>query len=142
MNLNVMLLTDTAKVPTYAIEGSACFDIYADSDGAVSRNAPLIVSTGLAFEIPEGYCVEIYSRSGQGFNNDVRLSNCVGQIDAGYLGEIKVKLAIDNGGIYRVEKGDRIAQGKLVPVLTAEFTVVEGLKQTARGSGGFGSTGA
>ena len=142
MNLNVMLLTDTAKVPTYAIEGSACFDIYADSDGAVSRNAPLIVSTGLALEIPAGWCVEIYSRSGQGFNNDVRLSNCVGQIDAGYLGEIKVKLAIDNGGIYRVEKGDRIAQGKLVPVLTAEFTVVDSLKQTARGSGGFGSTGA
>lgn len=142
MNLNVMLLTDTAKVPTYAIEGSACFDIYADSEGAVSRNAPLIVSTGLAFEIPEGYCVKIYSRSGHGFHNDVRLSNCTGILDSGYLGEVQVKLAIDNGGMYRVSKGDRIAQGELQPVIKAEFTVVESLKQTARGSGGFGSTGA
>ena len=142
MNLNVMLLTDTAKVPAYAIEGSACFDIYADSDGAVSRNAPLIVSTGLAFEIPEGYCVKIYSRSGHGFNHDVRLSNCTGILDSGYLGEVKVKLAIDNGGMYRVAKGDRVAQGELQPVIQAEFTVVESLKQTARGSGGFGSTGA
>ncbi|QHJ79336.1 MAG: hypothetical protein [Bacteriophage sp.] len=86
--------------------------------------------------------MKIYSRSGHGFNHDVRLSNCTGILDSGYLGEVKVKLAIDNGGMYRVAKGDRIAQGELQPVIHAEFTVVDSLKQTARGSGGFGSTGA
>lgn len=142
MEINVKVLRDNAILPTYATDGSACFDIYSTEIGRVFPNHHSVFRTGLAFEIPEGYCLKIYSRSGQGFAHDIRLANCVGIIDSDYRGELMVKLASDsNHAHYEVKPGDRIAQGELVPVIKAQFKIAEDLTKTARGESGFGSTG-
>ena len=99
-------------------------------------------STGLAFEIPDGYQIMIFSRSGHGFNHDSRLSNCVGIIDQDYKGEVKVRLSVDYPTKDLIIKhGDRIAQAQLVPVTKAAFHEVSELSDSERGTGGFGSTG-
>ena len=97
-----------------------------------------------------GWAMLIFSRSGQGFNHSVRLANCVGVIDAGFRGEVMVKLtsdalesdpAITDKPPYFVQPGDRIAQAMLVPVHRVAFEVVEELGESERGAGGLGSTG-
>lgn len=104
-----------------------------------------MIDTGLAFEIPEGHVMLIFSRSGHGFKNNIRLGNCVGVIDADYRGPVKVKLAADDMGDWYtglcIEYGDRIAQGMVIPFPSVEFVVSDELSATERGKGGFGSTG-
>lgn len=80
MKLKVKRLTPNATIPTYATDGSACFDIYSTGTAEVSHSQ--VFSTGLTFEIPKGYVMLVFSRSGHGFNKDVRLANCVGVIDS------------------------------------------------------------
>lgn len=142
LRIKVKKLVAEATIPQYATAGAACFDLHSLTEGTASKEAPLICDTGLAFEIPEGHVMLIYSRSGHGFKNDTRLSNCVGVIDADYRGEVKVKLAKDSlGGVLNVTKGDRIAQAMVVPVDKVTFEEVDELGSTERGQGGFGSTG-
>lgn len=136
MQVNVKRLDPAATLPTYATEGSACFDIAALEGGTV----PAVFSTGLAFEVPEGHVMLVFSRSGHGFKHDVRLANCVGVIDSDYRGELKVKLAAD-GAPMQVAPGDRIAQAMVMPVSRCTLVEVNELDETARGQGGFGSTG-
>ena len=148
VDLNIKLLTETARIPTYAREGDACFDIYADIQESVRvmPQHPVTINTGLSFEVPEGWVMKIYSRSGHGFNSDVRLANCVGIIDSGYRGELKVKLTMDDSFRHKdpfiVNPGDRIAQGMLDLVYKVNFVPVDDLSKTDRGEGGFGSSGA
>lgn len=143
IKLRVKRLTSDAIIPQYATPGAACFDLHSLTEGVASKESPLVCDTGLAFEIPEGHVMLIYSRSGHGFKSDTRLSNCVGVIDADYRGEVKVKLAKDSlGGITQVGKGDRIAQAMVIPVDKVTFEEVDELGSTERGAGGFGSTGA
>ena len=138
LTLKVKRLTDTAKLPTYAHDGDACFDLYADEiDYKYSTS---IVSTGLAVDIPEGYALMIYSRSGHGFNHDTRLANCVGVVDSSFKGEIKVKLSCDGAMTYKPRRGDRIAQAMLIPVPVVTFEEVDSLSESDRGVGGFGSS--
>lgn len=143
MNIKIKCLTETATIPTYATDGSGCFDIYSDNlhDSYVFN--PAVFSTGIAVEIPEGHVMLIFSRSGHGFNNNVRLSNSVGVIDADYRGEVKVKLACDDmdSGM-EIKHGERIAQALVMPVQKVTFIEVDELSSTERGVGGFGSTGA
>lgn len=152
MNVRVRKLYPLAQLPTYATDGSGCFDIYAMAvDGGFNRggNAVLVAPerpvncrTGLAFEVPEGHVMLVFSRSGHGFKHGVRLTNCVGVIDSDYRGELAVMLSADeNLGLY-VKPGDRIAQALIVPIPRVEFEEVDELSSTARGVGGFGSTGA
>ena len=140
VKLNVKRLTDTAKIPTYAHEGDACFDIYSDGLKSISGSTQ-VHETGLKFEIPKGYAMMIYSRSGMGFKDNTRLANCVGVIDSTYVGEVKVKLTCDASEppIYRI--GDRIAQAMIIPIPDVEIVEVDEIGETARGDGGFGSTG-
>lgn len=151
MKLAVKPLTDTAALPTYATPGAACFDIAADlgtdprpEDYKTDPKGAntMVVGTGLAFCIPEGWAMLLFSRSGHGFKQNQRLANCVGVIDSDYRGEVKVKLARDDQGEIKVTHGERIAQAMLVPVERVEFYTVSSLDETERGSGGFGSTGA
>lgn len=141
--MKIKKLSEDAQVPTYATSGSACFDIrsidegYVDDIGHVSE----IFRTGLAFEIPKGHVMLVFSRSGHGFKNDVRLANAVGVIDEDYRGELMVKLTADPNGLLAVQKGDRIAQAMVLPVEQVYFEVVEELSETKRSTGGFGSTG-
>jgi dUTP pyrophosphatase len=146
MNIKIKKLHERAMIPTFATKGSACFDLYAMVEDSkkvsIYKHSPAIIRTGLSFEIPKGHAMMIYSRSGHGFNNDVRLSNCVGVIDSDYRGEVKVKLAADGGG-FGVSHGDRIAQAMIIPVPAIEgFFVSNELSETERGDGGFGSTGS
>ena len=141
LTLKVKRITDTAKLPTYAHEDDACFDLYADSVTSSHGGTVFTCSTGLAVDIPRGYALMVYSRSGHGFKNDMRLSNSVGVIDQGYHGEIAVKLTCDRKITYQPEPGDRIAQAMLIPVPVVTFEEVDSLSESDRGTGGFGSSG-
>lgn len=146
MQVKIKKLSPDAIKPNYATDGSACFDLYADlrADGLESTSDcdNTIIRTGIAFEIPYGWQMMVFSRSGQGFRDNIRLANCVGIIDSDYRGEVKVKLTCDDEyGYINVTHGDRIAQAQLVPVQRVEFIEADDLSDTARGSGGFGSTG-
>lgn len=148
MQVNVKRLNPDAILPTYGTDGAGCFDLYTTETGFVNVDEPCVFGTGLAFEIPKGYVMLIFSRSGHGFKYDVRLSNCVGVIDSDYRGELMVKLSCDdpdtseaNSSCYGFRKGERIAQGMIIPVAQNTFNVVEELSDTNRGNGGFGSTG-
>lgn len=142
--VKVKKLHPDARLPEFKTDGALCFDIYALDDGTLHPNDPMAMQyrTGLAFQFPPEWGMEIFSRSGDGFKEAVRLSNCTGIIDIDYQGEVKVSLRCD--GIKRpsYRAGERIAQGRLVKKVEVEFIVVEEFDVTTeRGTGGFGSTG-
>lgn len=142
MKVRIKKLHHDAIVPTYGTAGAACFDLYALGTGVVGDGMAEVFRTGLSFEIPHGYAMMIYSRSGHGFKHGVRLANCVGVIDSDYRGEVMVKLASDSVQFMHVNARDRIAQAMIVPVDQVQFELADDLSDTARGEGGFGSTGA
>ena len=133
-------LSPFAKVPTYGTDYAACFDIYACEDRLIRANNQATIKTGIAVEIPEGYALLIYGRSGHAFKNRVSLGNCVGVIDSDYRGEICVCLRNDGWQFFEVMRGDRIAQGMVVPTWKVSF-IEDELSETERGDNGFGSTG-
>jgi len=137
VEVKIKKLHPDAVVPTYGTDGAACFDLYALYGGWVGD----ILSTGLSVEVPDGHVMIVYSRSGHGFNENTRLSNCVGVVDSDYRGEVKVKLTRDDGGSLPIYKGDRIAQAMIIPYPKVEFVVSDELSSTDRGENGFGSTG-
>ena len=142
MNLKFKRMIPSAILPRYATEGAACFDLHAVSTIGVLPGSSEAIKTGLSVEIPPGHVMLIFSRSGHGFNNGVRLANSVGVIDSDYRGEIGVKLHNDSGQFFRVTAGDRIAQAMVIPIPVMAIMEVEELTETARGQGGFGSTGS
>lgn len=154
MNINIKKLHPNAQTPTYAHAGDACFDLHAATVSGkpfvgqiVYEGAPLVCGTGLAFAIPDGHVMLVFGRSGHAFHHDIRLANCVGVIDAGFAGEVMVKLTCDApdddaSPPYKVNIGDRIAQAMIIPVERVSFAVVDELSETQRGDGGFGSSGA
>lgn len=149
MNLQFKRLHIDAQIPRHQTPGAACFDLHAVLEHDVHLNHGLtvnpgtseVVRTGLAFQVPEGYVMLIYSRSSHGFKNGVRLSNAVGVIDSDYRGEVKVALHNDSRAKFKVSNGDRIAQAMLMPVPSVHMLCVDELSDTERGTGGFGSTG-
>lgn len=142
MDVKIKLLTDTARVPTYATDGSAAFDIYSDVSINIYSDDLNIIRTGIAVEVPDGHVMMIYSRSGHGFRYGMRLSNCTGVIDSDYRGEVMVAMTVDMLDTYVViRKGDRIAQGIIMPVEKTNFIVADELSETVRGANGLGSTG-
>jgi len=140
-----------AMIPKYATAGAGAFDLHAliekpcvegaKSYERVCRGTPITFRTGLSFEIPDGYVMFVFSRSGHGFNFDMRLSNCVGVIDSDYRGEVKVKLTCDGDNELVVNHGDRIAQAIVLPYPRVVFEE-SNLSSTERGICGFGSTGS
>lgn len=142
MQLNVKRTHHSAVMPTYATPGAACFDIYGTDFEYDEKINAVIFDTDLIFDIPEGYALMIYSRSGQGFNNDTRLSNCVGVIDSDYTGAVKVKLVCDRhtGEYPAFDLSKAIAQAMLVQAPQVVLTEVDAVKETVRGANGFGST--
>lgn len=140
MQINIKLLDERATLPAYATSGAACFDIAALDAATVEAGSTQDFNTGLAFEVPEGHVMMVFSRSGHGFKHDVSLSNAVGVIDSDYRGELRVKLRNDGLRPFIVAAGDRIAQALIMPVFTVGFNRVSELSDTARGTGGFGST--
>lgn len=142
LKLKIQRTSPDARVPTKGTEHAACFDLYASRIEKHGVNS-IVFGTDLRVEIPEGHCMLIYGRSGLAFKSDIRLGNCVAVIDSDYRGEILVKLAADVADPFAVwpKIGDRIAQFMIVPVPAVEIEEVDGLEDTVRGEGGFGSTG-
>lgn len=141
-------LHPTAILPEYATPGSAAMDFYVAGDKAhhLYTGSSVIVRTGLAVEVPEGYMLDMRSRSGHGFAYAIRLANCTGVIDSDYRGELLIKLTRDRRetkAAHRVtiNPGDRVAQGIVLPAPQFVIGWVDQLSDTARGRGGFGSTG-
>lgn len=130
-----------AVQPAYATDGSACIDLSATRAGVVPVGGRRNFGCGLAFEVPAGHVMLVFSRSGHGFNNGVRLPCGVGVIDSDYRGEVSVGLHNDGDVPFEVNVGDRIAQAMIVPIPRIELIEVDVLSSTARGTGGFGSTG-
>lgn len=147
IQVKVKKLHEDARLPTYATDGSGCFDIYNAeehyrpcSSKELYTDVSRVYKTNLAFEVPEGHVMLVFSRSGHAFHNDIRLANCVGVIDSDYRGELLIKLKCD--GIGRtIYPGDAIAQALIVPIPRVEFVLSDTLSSTERGAGGFGSTG-
>lgn len=143
MKVKIKKVPQDATTPTYATMGSACFDLYTVDEGLVLPASAKTFSTGLAFEIPEGHVMLLFSRSGHGFNHGVRLSNCVGVIDSDSRDAVRVKLHNDRiDGGFHVVKGSRIAQAMIIALPNVGFEVCNELSDSERGIGGFGSTGA
>ena len=145
MKLKIKKLHPAAILPKYATKGAACFDLHAVDceDQTVPACMPTTLRTGLAFEVPHGHVMLIFSRSGHGFKNDTRLANCVGVIDSDYRGEVMVRLTRDVSlaDSLSFKSGDRIAQAMVVAIPWIQIVEDDELIDTERGAGGFGSTG-
>lgn len=132
---------DGLPLPTYATTGAAGMDVVAAEDVTLAPGARHAVATGLAMAIPAGYEVQVRPRSGLALKHGITCLNTPGTIDSDYRGEVKVILANLGTGPFEVKRGERIAQLVPAPVQHATLDLVEELDETARGSGGFGSTG-
>ena len=141
MKLNIKKLDERATIPTYGTEYSAGADLYSIEAVTVEPHKTVLVHTGLALEIPEGYAGLIFARSGLACKRGLAPANKVGVIDADYRGEIMVALHNHTDRTQTVEGGERVAQLAIVPFLKAEFELCDELSDTVRGAGGFGSTG-
>ena len=128
-------------LPVYASDHAAGLDIVAAEDVTLAPGARHAVATGFAIAIPQGYEVQVRPRSGLALKHGITCLNTPGTIDADYRGEVKVILANLGSEPFEIVRGERIAQLVPTPVLRARFEEVDDLDQTARGAGGFGSTG-
>ena len=126
-------------VPSYAHPGDAGLDLYAAEPAEVTRETVLI-PTGVAVAVPDGHVGLVCPRSGIS-KHGVTVANAPGVVDAGYRGEVMVRLTTTSATPYRAYRGDRIAQLLIIPILRPVVTVVDRLDNTERGAGGFGSTG-
>ncbi len=128
-------------LPAYATEQAAGLDVVSSEELVLAPGRRHAVSTGFAIAIPDGYEVQVRPRSGLAFKHGIIVVNAPGTIDSDYRGEVKVILANLGEEDFPIKRGDRIAQLVPAPVLRARFSEVEDLDSTARGAGGFGSTG-
>ncbi|ATO12208.1 dUTP diphosphatase [Bacillus velezensis] len=166
MNVNIKRLSSDAQIPAYAHATDAGFDLVAADDVIIEPGETVCVPTGLAFEIPEGFEMQIRPRSGITLKTKLRVQ--LGTVDAGYRGEVGVivdniareewgstpRLRTLNGKVenidgtyypkstYIVRKGDRIGQGIIKPIEQAVFAEVDDLSNSDRGDCGFGSSGS
>ncbi len=129
------------ELPAYATGGAAGMDVLAAEDVTLVPGARHAVATGLALAIPPGYEIQVRPRSGLALKHGISVPNTPGTIDSDYRGELKVILINHGDRPFEVLRGDRIAQLVLGPVVRATWLKVDELDETARGEGGFGSTG-
>ncbi len=132
---------ETLPLPAYATAGAAGMDIVSAEDLVLAPGSRHAVATGFAMAIPEGYEVQVRPRSGLALKHGITCLNTPGTIDSDYRGEVKVILANLGDRDFAIGRGDRIAQLVPAPVQRADLIEVAALDETARGSGGFGSTG-
>ena len=145
-DVNIKKLDEKAVIPTYGSEYAAGADLYACLDEAITiePGQTVMVHTGIAMEIPEGFAGLVYARSGLASKKGLAPANKVGVVDADYRGEIMVALHNHSNEIQKIEKvepEERIAQLVIAPYIVGAFHQVDELSDTVRGAGGFGSTG-
>ena len=141
-NVKIKKLNEKAIIPTYGSPYSAGADLYSAMDDiTIQPHTTVLVKTGIALEIPVGFAGLIYARSGLASKRGLAPANKVGVIDSDYRGEIMVALHNHSGEAQTLCDGERVAQIVFTPYVTASFCTVSELDATARGEGGFGSTG-
>jgi dUTP pyrophosphatase len=137
--------TSPDLLPIYQSSGSSgadlCADIPIGEEIVIPPGQRRPVPTGIRLEIPEGYEAQVRPRSGLGLKHGVTVMNAPGTIDSDYRGEVQVILINLGGEPFRIARGDRIAQIIFAPVVQVDFQLLEGIRSTERGEGGFGSTG-
>ncbi len=138
IKVKVKFLHPDAKMPIYGSEEAAAFDLYAIQDEIIPAGERKLISSGLSFEIPEGYCYQFWDRSGLGAKG---IHHFAGLLDSDYRGEFKVVLFNSTKEDYKITRGDRIVQVVILPIMRAEFEEVLELGESKRGQGGFHSTG-
>ncbi|MBU0628208.1 MAG: dUTP diphosphatase [Nanoarchaeota archaeon] len=141
INIKIKKLKETAIIPKYAHEGDAGVDLYSTEDYILNPGERVLVSTGIAISIPEGYEAQVRPKSGLALKHGISIVNTPGTIDCKYRGEIGI-ITINLGKEdYKIEKGHKIAQMVFNKIEEADFEEVKELDNTKRGEGGFGSTG-
>lgn len=128
-------------LPAYATAGAAGMDVVSAEDVTLAPGARHAVATGLSMAIPQGYEIQVRPRSGLALKHGISVPNTPGTIDSDYRGELKVILINHGTEPFAIARGDRVAQLVLAPIVQASWDEVAELDATARGEGGFGSTG-
>lgn len=141
MKLKVKLINPDAKLPSYAHQGDSGMDIYSVEDKIINSGETALIKTGLKIELPEGTEAQVRPKSGIALKSSVTVLNTPGTVDQGFTGEICVILINHGKNEYKVNKGEKIAQMVIQPVIRVEVEQVEELSDSSRGEGGFGSTG-
>lgn len=142
VSIKVKKTADDVTIPEYKTQGAAGADIYAYIKESIvlAPHSTVLIPTGLIFEIPQGYEVQIRSRSGLALKNGVIVLNSPGTIDSDYRGEIGVILYNSSSASFTINPNDRIAQAVLAKVEIMNFDLSSSLTSTTRSQGGFGST--
>ncbi len=141
MKIKIQKIHPNALIPKYQTEGSSGFDLHAVEEVTIKPHSVGLVKIGICLSLEVGYELQVRTRSGLALNYQVMVLNSPGTVDSDYRGEIKVILANLSDKDFKVQVGDRIAQGVVQKTYKAEFIECERLDETSRGSGGFGSTG-
>jgi dUTP diphosphatase len=142
VELRVSRLSENARLPTRAHPGDAGLDLHSAETARLEPGGRATVGTGIRVEIPEGHAGLVLPRSGLAARHGIALVNAPGLIDSGYRGEIRVLLLnTDRSEAFEIQPGDRIAQLVISPLADAEPVEVAELAESARGGGGFGSSG-
>lgn len=143
MVVKIKKMSDTAIIPEKATEGSAGYDIYVDSDKPIEipPHETIMIPSGIAMEIPDGYFGAIYPRSGISTKRGLRIANCVGVIDSDYRGPIGLPIHNDGRFTQTIEPYERVAQIIFQKYDDVSIVEVNELSKTERGYNGFGSTG-
>jgi dUTP pyrophosphatase len=128
-------------LPAYATAGAAGMDVVSAEDVVIAPGARYAVATGLAMAIPHGFEIQVRPRSGLALKHGITVPNTPGTIDSDYRGELKVILINHGDQPFSIARGDRVAQLIVAPVVQGVWLEVDALDETARGQGGFGSTG-
>lgn len=141
MQLKVKKLDPKATIPTRGSEKASGLDLYALEDSFILPGHTNLIKTGIAFEIPEGFEIQVRARSGVSLKTKLRISNSVGTVDQDYTGDCSVLFDNIGKNAEIIKAGTRIAQAVLCPVSLVNVTEVEELVETKRSNSGFGSSG-
>lgn len=139
--MKIKRLKENAIIPTQGSLYAAGYDLYSTETVTIRPHETVMIDTGWAMEIPNGFFGAIFARSGLATKQGLRPANCVGVIDSDYRGPVKVALHNDTDEGRYVNEGDRIAQLVILEYYLTDFTEVDELEDTTRGTGGFGSSG-
>jgi dUTP pyrophosphatase len=142
VRISIVRLDPELPLPSYAHPGDAGADLCARQDGTLAPGERALVPTGISLALPEGYVALVHPRSGLAHRSGLSIVNAPGTIDAGYRGEVQVCLVnLDPATPIELKRGDRIAQLVIQRFETATFVEADDLPDSARGAGGYGSTG-
>jgi dUTP pyrophosphatase len=141
VEIKIKKLVSEAIIPHYVHDGDAGMDVYSIENCILEIGDIKLVKTGIAFEVPKGYEIQVRPKSGLALKNGITLTNSPGTIDSGYRGELGVIMQNCGKAAYEIKKGEKIAQIVLAKYELAEIKEATDLTESTRGAGGFGSTG-